>query len=135
MNMVICKKVVSKGWCNRPVKINGSPVSLTENAAIFRKTEFLKNSQIFKKLELMFMKHYAPNRCLYIKVAKIRTGVGRTGGGGQGRCELRSEVFVKIPKKDLFFFWGGGGVGGGGRSVGGVFGCHRVDVTKELKFL
>ena len=29
-----------------------------------------------KKLELMFMKHYAPNRCLYIKVAKLRTGVG-----------------------------------------------------------
>ena len=29
-----------------------------------------------RKLELMFMKHYAPNRCLYIKVAKLRTGVG-----------------------------------------------------------
>ena len=29
-----------------------------------------------KKLDLMFMKHYAPNRCLYIKVAKLRTGVG-----------------------------------------------------------
>ena len=28
------------------------------------------------KLDLMFMKHYAPNRCLYIKVAKFRTGVG-----------------------------------------------------------
>ena len=28
------------------------------------------------KLELMFMKHYAPNRCLYIKVAKLRTGMG-----------------------------------------------------------
>ena len=27
------------------------------------------------KLDLMFMKHYAPNRCLYIKVAKLRTGV------------------------------------------------------------
>ena len=29
-----------------------------------------------QELELMFMKHYAPNRCLYIKVAKLRTGVG-----------------------------------------------------------
>ena len=29
-----------------------------------------------KKLDLMFMKHYAPNRCLYIKVAKLRAGVG-----------------------------------------------------------
>ena len=28
------------------------------------------------KLDLMIMKHYAPNRCLYIKVAKLRTGVG-----------------------------------------------------------
>ena len=50
----------------------------------------------------MFMKHYAPNRCLYIKVAKLRTGVGSaemshlqiavsnifkesSGGGGGGR--------------------------------------------------
>ena len=45
---------------------------------------------------------------------------------GQGRCEQRSEVFVKIQKKNIFFFfffWGGGGGG------------HRVDVNKELKFL
>ena len=27
-------------------------------------------------LDLMFMKHYAPSRCSYIKVAKLRTGVG-----------------------------------------------------------
>ena len=38
----------------------------------------------------------------------------------QGRCEQRSEVFVKT-----FFFLLGGGGGGG----------HRVDVNKELKFL
>ena len=30
------------------------------------------------------------------------------GGGGQGRCEQRSEVFVKIQKKKK---WGGGGAG------------------------
>ena len=53
-------------------------------------------------------------------------GVG-WGGGGQGGCELRIEVFVKIPKK--IFFWGGGGGGRWGR--GGV----RVDVNEELKFL
>ena len=40
------------------------------------------------------------------------------GGGGQGRCERRSEAFVKIQKKNyyyfFFFFWGGGvGLGGG----------------------
>ena len=71
------------------------------------------------KLELMFMKHYAPNRCLYIKVAKLRTGVGSAemshlqnrclNSKNQGRCEQRSE-----------------GGGGGGRGWGG----HRVDVNK-----
>ena len=97
------------------------------------------------------MKHYAPKSGLYIKVAKLRTGVGsaemshlqncslkiylkstgqgwrdggRGGGGGtgnQGRCEQRSEVFFV----NFFFFFFGGGGGGG----------HRVDVNKELKFL
>ena len=28
------------------------------------------------RLDLMFMKHYAPNNYLFIKVAKLRTGVG-----------------------------------------------------------
>ena len=36
-------------------------------------------------------------------------GVGL--GEGQGGCERRFEVFVKIQN---YFFWGGGG-GGGGR--------------------
>ena len=48
--------------------------------------------------------------------------------GGQGGCERRIVVFVKIQKKNIF--WGGGGFGLGGR-VGGV----RVDVIEELKFL
>ena len=50
--------------------------------------------------------------------------------GGQGRCEQRSEVFVKFPKKIffIFFFWGGGGRG---CRVGGVW----VDVNEEVKFL
>ena len=83
----------------------------------------------------MFMKHYAPNRCLYIKVAKLRTGVGSAEmshlqncslkiylkralggggglvGGGQDGCEQRIKLFVKK------FFFGGGGegrVGGSG---------------------
>ena len=43
--------------------------------------------------------------------------------GGQGGCEQRIEVFVKIPPKKI---WGGGG----GR-IGGV----RVDVKEEFKFL
>ena len=42
------------------------------------------------------------------------------GGGGRGRgqggCEQRIEVFVKIQKKKIL---GGGGRGGGGRGVSG----------------
>ena len=54
----------------------------------------------------------------------------RLGGGGQGGCERRIEVFVKIQKTN--FFWGGGVGGGGGSGSGwGV----RVDVNEELKFL
>ena len=53
--------------------------------------------------------------------------VGSAGGRvrGQGRCEQRSEIFVKNSKNKL-----GGGEGvrsGGGRS--------QVDVNKKLKFL
>ena len=50
--------------------------------------------------------------------------------GGQGGCERRNEVFVKIQKKN----WGGGvrgGPGGGSGSGEGV----RVNVNEELKFL
>ena len=48
------------------------------------------------------------------------------GFGGQGGCERRIEVFVKIQKK-----MGGGSRVRGVRSGWGV----RVDVNKELKFL
>ena len=51
--------------------------------------------------------------------------------GGQGGCERRIKVFVKMQKKKI---WGGRGVqGGGGR--GRVGGGGGVDVNKELKFL
>ena len=60
-------------------------------------------------------------------------GGGSVGGGGRGRgqggCERRIEVFVKIQKKILG--GGGRGVSGRGRVGGGV----RVDVNEELKFL
>ena len=48
--------------------------------------------------------------------------------GGQGVCERRIEVFVKIQTKKI-----GGGVGGSGGGVG--FGGVRLDVIEELKFL
>ena len=46
------------------------------------------------------------------------------GGGGQGGCERRIEVLVKIQKKNR----GSGGREGSGWGV-------RVDVIEELKFL
>ena len=52
--------------------------------------------------------------------------------GGQGGCERRIEVYVKIQKKlwgGRWCPWGGRGWVGVGR-VGGV----RVDVKEELKF-
>ena len=51
---------------------------------------------------------------------------------GQGGCERRIEVFVKIKKKSLVSGLGGG-VGGGG--LGGSVEGVRVDVNEELKFL
>ena len=62
---------------------------------------------------------------------RVGSGGGSGWGGGQGRYEQISEVFVKIQKKNIFF--GGGGVRSGGGCSGG--GGHRVDVNKELKFL
>ena len=61
----------------------------------------------------------------------VRGGVGL---GGQGGCERRIEVFVKIQKKKNWeggFGWGGGSEEGVGLEGGGV----RVDVIDELKFL
>ena len=51
-------------------------------------------------------------------------GGGGIGLGGQGRCEQRSEVFVKNKTKNV----GGGGFRLGGQGV-------RVNVNEELKFL
>ena len=65
----------------------------------------------YKTLELMFMKHYAPNRCLYIKVAKLRTGV----------WSAEMSHLQNIFKEST----------GGGLSGWGV----RMGVNEELKFL
>ena len=58
-----------------------------------------------------------------MKIKKKNLGGG--GWGGQGGCERRIEVFVKIQKKKI------GGGGGGGQVVGGGV---RVDVNEELIF-
>ena len=64
-------------------------------------------------------------------------GVG-VGLGGQGGCERRIEVFVKIQKKDYFFLGGWGvrwGVGGGvGVGLGGQSGCERrIEVFVKIQ--
>ena len=55
----------------------------------------------------------------------VRSGLG-VRGRGQGGCEQRIEVNVKIKKK--IFLLGGGRVGGSGWGV-------RVDVNREVKFM
>ena len=52
-------------------------------------------------------------------------------GGGQGGCERRIKVFVKIQKKN----WGGGRGRGLGRGGGVGWGGVRVDVNEDLIFL
>ena len=59
---------------------------------------------------------------------------GLVGLGGQGGCERRIEVFVKIQKKN----WGEGGQGDEGRGgergrVGGQGGCdRRIEVFGKI---
>ena len=46
------------------------------------------------------MKHYAPNRCLYIKVAKLRTGVGSAKTSYLQNC--RVKLFKEHFKVQIF---------------------------------
>ena len=50
-------------------------------------------TKIIFKLDLMFMKHYAPQQFLYIKLAKFRTGVG------SGETSYRQNCSVKLFKE------------------------------------
>ena len=53
--------------------------------------------------------------------------------GGQGGCERRIEVFVKIPKKKKIFL-GGVRSGGGGVGLGGQGGCERrIEVFVKIQ--
>ena len=60
----------------------------------------------------------------------VGSGWGCVRGGGQGSCEQRIEVFVKIKKKIRV---GSGRGRGEGRGVG--LGGVRVDINREVKFL
>ena len=59
-----------------------------------------------------------------------------SGWGGQGGCERRIEVFVKIQIQKKKISGCGGGVGSGGGQVGGggvwLVGGVRVDVNAML---
>ena len=86
----------------------------------------------------MFIKHYAPNRCLYIKVAKLRTGVGSvtpTKSLSQNiRVDVNREVKFFFCFFFFFFFWGGGGSGRGEDVRGGSQGgCEqRIEVFVKI---
>ena len=57
-------------------------------------------------------------------------GGGGVGWGGQGGCEWRSKVFVKIQKKKNFEGGGGRGGGGGGGGVRSGIGVGEVGVAR-----
>ena len=59
--------------------------------------------------------------------------MGGVGLGGQGRCEQRSEVFVKIQKKKSFFL-GGGGVREIIRGKPEICVCHFSMRNPYMKF-
>ena len=102
----------------------------------------------------MFLKHYAPNRCLYIKIAKLRTGVGGAemshlqncslkiylkralgvGLGGGVRMDVNEELKICENSKKKKLGGGGGGRGSGRGGRGRVWG-GRVEVNRDLKFL
>ena len=72
---------------------------------------------------MMFIKHYAPNRCLCIKVVNsidhwVEDCRDVTKAGGRGDMYKEWKLWVE----------GGGGGGGGG-------GGFRVDVNGEVKLL
>ena len=70
---------------------------------------------------------------VFVKIQKKWGRGSGSGWGGQDGCERRIENFVKIKKKNER---GGGRVGGGGRRVGGGGGGGvRVDANREVKFL
>ena len=77
-----------------------------------------------------------------MKIQKKKIWWGREGEGsalgGQGGCERRIEVFVKIQKKN-FLGGGGGGSVGVGVGLGGQSGCERrieifVKIQKKIFF-
>ena len=79
------------------------------------------------KTRMMFIKHYAPNRCLCIKVANsidhwVEDCRDVTKAGGGGICTKNGSYREK--EKKVGEVGGGGGGGGGG-----------VDVNGEVKLL
>ena len=83
----------------------GGAIFEPKTLSMYLKKKKKKKSKTKNKLELMFMNYYAPHRCLYIKVAKLRTGVGSAEMSHLRNCSLKIYL-----KKAL----GGGRVGGSG---------------------
>ena len=64
----------------------------------FVKRNVKTKNQSVKELDLMFMKHYAPNRCLYIKVDILRTGMGSAETSYLQNCSAKEHFKVQICK-------------------------------------
>ena len=70
---------------------------------------------------------------VFVKIQKKNWGGGgRVGGGGGGQGGCERRIEVFVKIQKIFFFWGGGVMGGVG--VGGGGGVVRVDVNEELMF-
>ena len=82
----------------------------------------LPYTSVFLKLEFMFMKQYAPNRC-EPSTKKFRSG----GGWGHGAYNQRNRVIAKMLKKS----WVGRGGGGGGGGCQGGF-EQRIEVIVKI---
>ena len=80
----------------------------------------------------MFMKHYAPNRCLYIWGGECRDVTPTKSLSRNIRVDENREV--KFFFFFFFFFLGGGGRGRGRFGGGGQGGCERrIEVCVKIQ--
>ena len=66
------------------------------------------------KTRMVFIKHYAPNRCLCIKVAKLITGLRIAEMSQLQNCSVMCTKNGSYCEKEKVRGGGGGGGGGGG---------------------
>ena len=93
-NFKILSQVVSeKSLTEKKVKKHTQTYKQKRQKLVYTLSLAKQRTSILTELELMSMKHYAPNRCLYIKVAKLRTGVGSAEISHLQNCSLK--IYLK----------------------------------------